>query len=228
MITISLNQIKAKEPCWDGWETILKARGGKSADYDEQFPLSFALDSNGLNDVLWSLRCLPEHNNLWRKYAVWCARQVEHLMTDQRSLDVLDVAWRHSDGLVTDDDLKSARDAARDAASAADDARDDTRASYAAKAAAWAADDARDAAWNAASAAAWNAAKAAAWAAALDDARDAAWAAAWAADDARETAIDAARNAGVAAAGNSGAALDAEKDAQTQKLREILDAGEWI
>jgi len=176
VITISLNQIKAKEPCWDGWETILKARGGKSADYDEQFPLSFALDSNGLNDVLWSLRCLPEHNNLWRKYAVWCARQVEHLMTDQRSLDVLDVAWRHSDGLVTDDDLKSARDAA--------------------------------------------------WAA--DDARDAAWAAAWAADDARETAIDAARNARFAAAGNSGAALDAEKDAQTQKLREILDAGKWI
>ena len=112
MITISLNQIKAHNPCDDGWETILAARGGESADYDEQFPLSFALDSNGLEDVLWALKCLPEHDNLWRKYAVWCARQVEHLMTDQRSKDALNVAWRYSEGQATEDELAAAQDAA--------------------------------------------------------------------------------------------------------------------
>jgi hypothetical protein len=90
---------------------------------------------------------------------VWCARQVQHLMTDQRSLAALDVAERHANGEATDEELAAARaaacDAARDAAWAA--ARD----------AAWAA--ARDAAWDAARDAAWDAA----WAAARDAARDA-------------------------------------------------------
>ena len=182
MITISLNQIKAHNPCDDGWETILAARGGDNADYDEQFPLSSALDSNGLDDVIWALRCLPEHYNLWRKYAVWCARQVEDLMKDERSKDAVDVAWRYSEGQATVDELKAAWAAAGDAAAAG-----------AAAAGAGAAADAADsAAWYAASAA---------------------------------------RAAGAAAAGAwyaASAARVATRDAQAEKLREILDSGKWI
>ena len=81
-----------------------------------------------------------------RQFAVWSARQVQHLMTDPRSLTALDVAERHADGLATDEELHAARAAAGDAAWAA----------------AWAA--AGDAAWAAARAAAWDAA----WAAAED------------------------------------------------------------
>ena len=135
MILITLNQILAKEPCSDGWAKILHARGkiteqqmqevleggcmpegsAKLAD-DEAFPLSLAMESNGLDDVLWSLRCLPDDHRLWRKYAVWCARQVQHLMTDPRSVTALDVADRHADGLATDEELAAARDAALAAA----------------------------------------------------------------------------------------------------------------
>jgi len=155
MITISLAEIRAQSPCADGWLTVLAAKGGKDADMDARFPLTDIIETNDFDDCLWALRCRPEHNNLWRKYAVWCARQVEHLMTDDRSVAALDVAWRHSDGLATDEELDAAR------------------------AAAWAAarTTARAAAWAAASGAAWAAASGAAWAAGWDAASDAAKAA---------------------------------------------------
>jgi hypothetical protein len=116
-----------------------------------------------------------------RLLAVWAARQVQHLMTDARSISALDVAERHANGQATDEELAAARDgaraaardgaraaaraAARDAARAA--ARDGARAS--ARDAVWA--SARDAAWDAA----WDAARAAARDGARASARDAAW-----------------------------------------------------
>jgi hypothetical protein len=63
-----------------------------------------------------------------RLFAVFCARSVQHLMTDPRSRDAIDVAERYADGLATDDELRSACADASDAArattytSAADDA----------------------------------------------------------------------------------------------------------
>ena len=92
-----------------------------------------------------------------RLFSVWCARQVQHLMTDPRSVAALDAAERFANGEATADELAAAEAAARAAAGAA------------AWAGAWAAADAAaDAAW-----AAWAAAEAAAWAAA-GAARDAA------------------------------------------------------
>jgi len=78
-----------------------------------------------------------------RLFAVWSARQVQHLMTDARSLAALGVAERYANGEATDEELAAAGDAAWDAAWAA------------ARAAAWAAAGAaaRDAAWDAARAA---------------------------------------------------------------------------
>ena len=146
MITLSLNEIRDHGPCKSGWETLLKYK--KDTHWNEQFPLSDIIDSNGFSDTLWCLRVRPEHSNLWRKYAVWCARQVEHLMTDNRSKSALDVAWRHSEGVATDQELAAARDAA---AAAAWDA-----AALAAEAAA--SDTAWDAAWLAAGDTAWDAA----------------------------------------------------------------------
>jgi hypothetical protein len=101
-ITVSLKEIRAQSPCVDGWRKVLAAKG---PDMEAQFPLADIIETNDLDDALWTLRCRPEYNNLWRKYAVWCARQVEHLMPDDRSKNALDVAWRHSDGLATDEEL---------------------------------------------------------------------------------------------------------------------------
>ena len=117
VITITLNKIRAHSPCESGWKKLLKAKAG--AGMDVEFPLTDVMDSNGLDDALWCLRVRPEHSKLWRKYAVWCARQVEHLMTDNRSKDALDVAWRHSEGEATDEELAAALAAAWAAAGAA-------------------------------------------------------------------------------------------------------------
>jgi hypothetical protein len=55
----------------------------------------------------------------WRLFAVWSARQVQHLMADARSLAALGVAERYANGEAKDEELAAARDAARDAAWAA-------------------------------------------------------------------------------------------------------------
>ena len=114
---------------------------------------------------IWlAFRTFPD--NLLRKFACRCVREVWHLLTDERSRNAVEMAERHADGLATDEELA----AARDAASAARTAGWGT-AMYAA----------RDAAWGAVSAAA----SAVAWAAASDAARTAGWG----------TASDAARDA---------------------------------
>jgi hypothetical protein len=115
MITITLQKIRAHSPCKEGWETLLNSKG-KTASDNEEFPLSEVVESNGINDAFWCLRCLPDYNNLWRLYAVWCAEQVKHLMTDERSLNALVVARAHANGTATNEDLAAAWDAAWDAA----------------------------------------------------------------------------------------------------------------
>ena len=98
-----------------------------------------------------------------RLFAVFCARQVQHLMTDSRSIEAIDVAEKYAQDKASDDELAAARSAARSATTAAANA-----ATTAADAAAWAATAAADAAYAAARAAAdaaAAAADAAAWAA---------------------------------------------------------------
>ena len=168
MSTTTLNAIREHGPCADGWRKLLTHLGKTAAD-DEPLSLLTILDSNGLDDALWCLRAMPEHNKHWRLYAVWCARQVQHLMTDARSVAALDVAERHAHGTASDQELAAARDAAR--AAAWDAAR--AAAKAAAVDAAWAAavDAAVDAARDATRDAARSAARAAAWDAAWDAAR---------------------------------------------------------
>lgn len=152
------------------------AAAGKSAPRDE--PISFAqiVEAVGLDDALWCCRVEPQHSRDWRRFAVWCARSVEHLMTDARSVAALDVAERYASGEATGEELAAAEVAAWDAADAA---------RAAARAAAWAAARAAagdTACWAVAGAAARAAAGATAvaagcWATAGAAAWDSAWAA---------------------------------------------------
>ena len=169
--TTTLAKIRSHSPCEDGYKKLCKSLGG-IRKYGENTPITIRqiVESNGLDDALWTLRTMPEHNNLWRLLAVRYARSVQRLMTDPRSLAALDVAERHATGLATDGELKAAA------------------------AAVWAA---ARAAGAAAEAAAWDAAEAAADAA-RDAAEAAADAAADAARDAADAAADAARDAAVA------------------------------
>ena len=111
----TLNKIRAKSPCKDGWEQLLKHLRKTKSD-DEPLSLLTILDSNGLDDALWCMRAIDGRDKEIRLYAVWCARQVQHLIQDTRSLAALDVAERYADGEATVEELDAARDAAPDAA----------------------------------------------------------------------------------------------------------------
>jgi len=136
MVYTTLNKIRSHYPCRDGWAKLLTHLNKTKAD-DEPLALATVLGSNGLDDALWCLRSCAGIDREARLYAVWCARQVQHLLTDPCSLAALDVAERHANGEATDAELAAASDAA------------------------WAAarDAAMGAAWAAAWAAAWDAAR---------------------------------------------------------------------
>lgn len=118
MITTTLNRIRAHHPCREGWTTLLRHLGKTEAD-DEPLPFADIVASNGLDDALWCCRAEPGHDREWRLFAVWCARRVQHLLTDPRSIAALDVAERYANGAATQDDLTAARAAAWAAAWAA-------------------------------------------------------------------------------------------------------------
>ena len=125
----TLNEIRKHNPCTDGWQKLLTYLGKTKAD-DEPLSIVAIIDSNGLQDALWCLRAVEGRDKEIRLFAVWCARQVQHLMKDQRSLAALDVAERYANGEATEAELKDASAVACYAAKAA---------CYAASAAVWAA-----------------------------------------------------------------------------------------
>ena len=226
----TLNQIREHGPCESGWKKLL-AHLGKTKSDDEPLSITTILDSNGLDDAIWCLQAVKGHDREIRLFGVWCARQVQHLMEEPRSIAALDVAELFANGEATEEELAAASAAGWDAASAAASAA----ASYAASAAASAAasDAASAAGWDAArvaasaaasdaaSAAGWDAARVAASAAASDAASAAGWdaasAAGWAAG--WDAGWDAASAAGWDAASAAGWA--AARAAQANRLREI-------
>jgi len=173
MITTTLNRIRACDPCASGWSKLLAGLGKTAAD-DKPLPYAEIVRINGIDDALWACRSEPQHAREWRLFAVWCARRVQYLMTDPRSIAALDIAERHANGTATDAELDVAR---RAAWAVAQDA-----AQEAARAGVWdaALDAARAVAWHVAQDDAWHAV----WHAALDAARAASWDATWGAQDA--------------------------------------------
>ncbi|MDN7744695.1 hypothetical protein QZM78_11625 [Burkholderia multivorans] len=172
--TVTLAALRKAGACYGGYNKLVRSLQGQPFTeededrnsyihfkHDAEIPLLDILKSNGLDDAIWTLLCVSGADRDLRLFAVWCARQVEHLMEDQRSKDALNVAERFANGDASDEEFAAARAAARAAACAA--------AGAAARAAAWAAAGAaREAAGDAARDAAWAAAEDAAWAAARD------------------------------------------------------------
>jgi hypothetical protein len=111
----TLNKIRSYRPCVDGWRKLLEHLG-KVAPDDEPLAITTILDSNGIDDAIWCLRAVDGSDRELRLYAVWCARRVQHLMSDPRSSNALDVAERHANGHATDEELAAARRAAIKAA----------------------------------------------------------------------------------------------------------------
>jgi hypothetical protein len=178
----TLNKIRAHNPCRAGWEKLLRGLNKTAAD-DEIIWIDQVLDHNGIDDALWCLRAVENCDREIRLYAVWCARRVQHLMGDARSVAALDVAERFARNEASDDELSAACAAAWKATAAmwaARSAAEDAAAEDAAAAAMWADSAAAEAAAEAAEAERWAAAAAAA-------AAEAAAAVRWVAAAARDT-----------------------------------------
>ena len=141
--TTTLARIKAAAPCASSWRRVLRKVGGLSKyGEDASITVRQIVEAMDLEDALWCLRTMPEHDARWRLLAVRYARRVQHLMKDPRSVAALDVAERHAHGTATDAELSVAGGAAR----AARDANDWADWAWAAEAVATAVmDAARDA-----------------------------------------------------------------------------------
>ena len=107
----TLNDIRAFNPCKEGWKTLLKSLGKTKAD-DEPLSLLQVLSSNGLSDTLWCFGVVDDFEKEKRLLAVAFAREVQHLIKDETLLSALDVAERYAYGLLTEQELARTQDAA--------------------------------------------------------------------------------------------------------------------
>ena len=129
---VTLDDLRKAGACYDGYNKVVRMLQGEPFSeedaeresyikyaHDEPISLIDIAKNNGLDDALWALRCVPGCDRDARLFAVWCARQVEHLMPDRRSKDALGVAERFANGEATEKELDAAWNAARNAARAA-------------------------------------------------------------------------------------------------------------
>lgn len=133
MKIFTYSDIESWRPCYSPDRYLQKDWVGTALDILDKKEIPF-------QDRLWVIaRTELVSEKLMRLFAVWCARQVQHLMKDERSINAIDVAEKFANGLATKEDLAAARDVARDVAwdAARASARDAARAS------------ARDVAWDA-------------------------------------------------------------------------------
>ena len=107
MIYTTLNKIKAERLDVVGTGKLVKHLNKREAD-DE--PISFATLTEvcGIEYALGATGTVPEHEKTWRLFAVWCLRQVQHLMIYEDGPRVVDAVERHVHGEITDAELDTA------------------------------------------------------------------------------------------------------------------------
>ena len=128
MKTFTIEDVRLWNPCYAPERHLISGLEYTALSILERKDIKF-------EDRLWVImRSELVSDKLIRLFAVWCARQVQHLMTDDRSINALDVAEKFANGLATDKELAAASAAAWAASAAAWAAS--AAASYAASAAA--------------------------------------------------------------------------------------------
>jgi hypothetical protein len=118
MLYTTLTKIHAHGPCKDGWRTLLKTLGKIEPD-DARLSLLMIKESNGPEDALWCLRAVDNVGFFARRFALDCARTLEHLSPDPRVKACNDTVERFLQGRATKEELDAARAAAFAARAAA-------------------------------------------------------------------------------------------------------------
>jgi hypothetical protein len=79
MNNLTLNLIKSKSPCEDGYAKLLKSLGKTQAD-DEPIRIEQILESNGINDTIWVIwNCIKGREMDKRNLLVDIAESVLHI-----------------------------------------------------------------------------------------------------------------------------------------------------
>jgi len=117
VFTTTLTSIRAKNPCESGWKKLLASLGKKKAD-DKPLNLLTILESNGPQDMLWSLQCVdhPELDKIARLMAVDFAEEVLPIFEkkypkDDRPRNAIKAARDFANGKITDKERAAAGDA---------------------------------------------------------------------------------------------------------------------
>lgn len=118
---VTLATLREHHACFNGYNKVVRMLQGKpfsqgdderesyiKSSHDAPISLVTIANNNGIDDALWTLRCISNCNRDARLFAVWCARQVEHLMADPRSKDALNVAEHFANGRATAEEMRDA------------------------------------------------------------------------------------------------------------------------
>ena len=119
----TLQQIKDKSPCKDGWKLLLKNLN--TTDLTTEVSLEQILDSNGVKDAYWALRCWD-----YKEYCLLLANVAESVLhvwlnkypDDNRPQQAIEAIRLWESGEISMKELLAASSAAADAYAAADDA----------------------------------------------------------------------------------------------------------
>jgi len=101
--TFTIEDIRSWDPCYDPRKHLPDNWSGTALDI-------LRLDTVPPEDRLWVV-LRPEilDDKTMRLFAVWCARSVQHLMSDPRSVAAIDVAEKFANGNATEAELVAAR-----------------------------------------------------------------------------------------------------------------------
>jgi hypothetical protein len=96
MIQLTLNQLRAAEPCKEGWRAALKCRRKRKAD-DAPFALAELIQSNGIQETLWAIKAVQDQERELRhlarvaaeRIAPCCSREISALIRSKNSIEII-------------------------------------------------------------------------------------------------------------------------------------------
>jgi len=103
----TLNKIKEKDPCAEGWAKLLKGLGKTQAD-DEPLLIAKIIETNDFDDAMWATQAVEGHDRELRLFACWCCDQIAHLITDDRSKNAVSVERKFANGEATEQERAAA------------------------------------------------------------------------------------------------------------------------
>ena len=121
MFAVTLQDLQKNNACVDGYNKLVccieqipyvQTHKYIESNYSKPISLSYILESNGLSDAIWSLRCMDKkHTHDINILSVNIARLIEHKLKDRRTIDAINIAERYINGVSSEYVLTDARNA---------------------------------------------------------------------------------------------------------------------